>query len=81
MIEEGLFSHFLKPLLKKKNEKESIAHVLRSYLKTDFDCKIKSLNIKIENISSTQKRELLLNKDQIETDLENTLLKKYRIHF
>lgn len=81
MIEEGLFSHLLSPLLKKKNEKESIVCVLRSYIKTDFNCKIKSLQIKIENISSSQKREILLNKEQIENDLQSTLLKKYTIHF
>ena len=34
MIEEGLFSHFLKPLLQKKNEKDVLKKILDEYIKS-----------------------------------------------
>lgn len=81
MIEEGLFSRFLKPLLQKKNEKEGIQSVLDVYIKTPHTFVIKGLQIRIQKISPTQKKELMLYKDQIEKDLEGLLSKKYTILF
>lgn len=81
MIEEGLFSRFLKPLLQKKTEKEAVISVLNKYLQKDCDFEIKDLGIKVKNLSQSYKRELFLQKEIIENDLEETLSKKYIISF
>ena len=81
MIEEGLFARFLKPLQQKKTEKEAVKSVLSKYLQKDCDFEIKSLNIKVKNISQVYKKELLLQKETIEDDLKELLFKKYTISF
>ena len=81
MIEDGLFSHFLKSLLQKKNQKEGIQSVLDVYIKTPHTFSHQGLQIRIQKISPTQKRELMLYKDQIEKDLAGLLSKKYTIYF
>ena len=81
MIDEGLFSKFLKPLIQKKNEKDALIGILDSYIKTPYTLSIHGLQIKIQKISTIQKKELLLYKDKIEKDLEGLLSKKYTIIF
>ena len=81
MIEEGLFSKFLKPLIQKKNEKDVLVGILDSYIKTPYTLNIHGFQIKIQKISAIQKKELMLYKDQIEKDLEGLLSKKYTILF
>jgi len=81
MIEEGLFSKFLKPLIQKKSEKDALVGVLNSYIKTPYTFNVKGIELKIQKISATQKKELMLYKDQIEKDLEDLLSKKYTIFF
>ena len=60
MIEEGFFSHFLKPLIKKKNEKDVLESELKKYIKTPFTFTSNGLEIRIQNISTVQKKELFL---------------------
>jgi len=81
MIEEGLFARFLKPLLQKKTEKEVVASVLCKYLEKECEFEIRGLSIRIKNLSQTYKKELFLQKEVIESDLEQTLSKKYVISF
>lgn len=81
MIEEGLFSKFLKPLIQKKSEKDALVGVLNSYIKTPYTFNVKGIELKIQKISATQKKELMLYKDQIEKDLEDLFSKKYTIFF
>ncbi len=81
MIEEGLFSHFLKPLLQKKNEKDVLKKILDEYIKTPYFFITEGLCIRIQKISSPQKMELMLHKEEIEKKLEDLLSKKYTISF
>lgn len=81
MIEEGLFTRFLKPLLNKKNEKDGIKNVLDTHIKTPYTFLIQGLKIRIQKISPTQKKELMFNVEQIEKDIECLLAKKYTISF
>ncbi len=81
MIEEGLFSRFLKPLLQKKNEKEVVSGVLSKYIQKECVFEVKDLCIKLKNLSPVYKKELLLQKEEIERDLESVLLKKYTVSF
>lgn len=81
MIEEGLFSKFLKPLIQKRSEKDALVNVLDSYIKVPYTLNVRGFEIKIQKISATQKKELLLYKDKIEKDLEGLLSKKYNISF
>lgn len=81
MIEEDLFSRFLRPLLQKKNEKDGLKKVLDVHIKTPYSFLVQGLNIQVQKISSTQKKELMLCKDEIEKDLEGLLSKKYTISF
>ena len=81
MIEEGLFARFLKPLLNKKNEKDSIQSVLDVYIKTPYTFLVQGLQVRIQKLSTTQKQEVMLYKEKIEKDLEGLLSKKYTISF
>lgn len=81
MIEEGLFSRFLKPLLQKKNEKDLILSVLNKSFQKKLDIEIRNQNIIIKKVSPIQKRELFLQKELIENDIEIALSKKYTISF
>lgn len=81
MIEEGLFSKFLKPLIQKKNEKDVLLKVLDRYIKSPYSLNIQGFEVKIQKITSIQKKELMLYKDQIEKDLEGLTSKKYTIFF
>lgn len=81
MIEEGLFSKFLKPLIQKRSEKDALVNVLDSYIKVPYTLNVRGFEIKIQKISATQKKELFLYKDKIEKDLEDLLSKKYTISF
>ena len=81
MIEEGLFSKFLKPLIQKKNEKDILLKVLDQYIKSPYSLNIQGFEVKIQKISTIQKKELMLYKDQIEKDLQSLTSKKYTIFF
>lgn len=81
MIEEGLFLKFLKPLIQKKNEKDVLLKVLDRYIKSPYSLNIQGFEVKIQKITSIQKKELMLYKDQIEKDLEGLTSKKYTIFF
>lgn len=81
MIENDLFSKILQPLLKKKSEIDAVSNILRSYIKNDFTVKINRSNITMQSISTIQKKEIFLHKDEIEQKLEEILGKKYIISF
>jgi hypothetical protein len=81
MIEEGLFARFLKPLLNKKNEKDGIQSVLDMYIKTPHTFLVHGLQVRIQKVSTIQRREIMLHKEKIEKDLENILSKRYTISF
>jgi hypothetical protein len=81
MIEEGLFTHFLKPLFQKKAEKDAVFGVLNKYVQKECDFEIKGLCVRVKNLSQIYKKELLLQREIIERDLEQTLSKKYTISF
>lgn len=81
MIEEGLFTHFLKPLQRKKTEKDSVMSIIQKFLNKDCTIQVDGLVVKVKNISLTHKKELSLQKELIETDLETLLSKKYIITF